>query len=97
MRVSPAILPLMRAQGGGRVSVKRITVHEYECRHAIVDETITDESGNTLYSVCDIDQCPEGSTFNASDWVNAVNYGMKLTRQGYDSVKVETVTLRREW
>ena len=46
------------------------------------------------FSVSNLDECPEDATigrdlFAANDYLDAVQFGMKLAKQGYDDIEVE--------
>lgn len=72
--------------------VKTLTVYEeintwYTDRQSVVDD------GKTIFSVCNLCECPEDAIigrdlFDAHDFVRAVEYGMKLAKDGYTSIEV---------
>lgn len=46
------------------------------------------------FSVSNLDECPEDAIigrdlFDANDYLDAVEFGMKLAKQGYDGIEVE--------
>ena len=46
------------------------------------------------FSCHNLDECPEDAIigrdlFDANDYLNAVEFGMKLAKQGYDGIEVE--------
>ncbi|CAB1251538.1 protein of unknown function [Ruminococcaceae bacterium BL-6] len=46
------------------------------------------------FNCCNLDECPEDAIigrdlFDANDYLDAVEFGMKLAKQGYDSIEVE--------
>lgn len=62
---------------------------EYGSLHA---QMVEDEDGNELYCVCNLTDCPEDAVIyrdlvSASQWIGAVEYGMRLARQGYTSIE----------
>lgn len=55
-------------------------------------QKITDESGNRLFSVYNLCECPEDAIigrdlFDAQDYINAVKFGMKLAQNGYNDIE----------
>lgn len=59
-------------------------------------ETLIDEGGNTLYSVCNLYECPEDAIIvrdlvSAYDIIRFIELGMRLHAEGYTSIKVDSV------
>lgn len=57
-------------------------------------EVMTDEDGKTIYSVCNLNECPEDAIIarnlvSSYEIVKFIEMGMKLAADGYTSVSVE--------
>lgn len=86
------------------MGAKRFTVHNYkdEDDFRIESQWLTDDDGRELYSVYDLNECPEDaiigrSLFSAYDWIDTVKYGIELAKQGYDSVDIVEVEEEERW
>lgn len=78
------------------MSVKRLEIHERESYDYYYDYQKVKDGDKTLFSVYNLAECPEDaiigrSLFDASDWVDAVRYGMRLAEQGFTSIEVSTI------
>ena len=53
---------------------------------------VSNEEGKRLFSVSNLSECPEDAIigrdlFDASDYINAVRFGMELAKNGYDDIE----------
>lgn len=56
-------------------------------------QDVSDEN-KILFCVTNLDECPEDATinrdlFSAQQYIEAVRYGIKLAKQGYDDVEIK--------
>nr|DAN84900.1 MAG TPA: hypothetical protein [Caudoviricetes sp.] len=61
-------------------------------------QEIISPEGKTIYSVCSLEECPEDAIIgrclmSAGEYIDILNAGIKLAKQGYDKV---TCTYRDE-
>ena len=79
--------------------IKKFEIHQKEGYDYYYDyQRVKDEEG-VKFSVHNLAECPEDAIigrdlFDAGDWIDAVEYGMELVKQGYDGI--ETVTIEDE-
>lgn len=64
--------------------------HEYD---GVIYQRVEDGS-ELCFSVANLDDCPEDAIigrdlFDAYDYLEAVQYGMELAKQGYDGVEFQ--------
>lgn len=55
-------------------------------------QKVSNEEGKHLFSVWNLTECPEDAIigrdlFDASDYINAVRFGMELAKVGYDDIE----------
>lgn len=55
-------------------------------------QKITNEEGKRLFQVSNLNECPEDAIigrdlFDASDYINAVRFGIELAKNGYDDIE----------
>lgn len=89
---------------GGSMSVKHLTIHKINDDYGDLHrEVVTDDDGGKeLYYVCNLCDCPEDAVIwrdlvSASEWIQAVRYGIGLAEQGFTSIEVSTVEEKDEW
>lgn len=76
--------------------IKKFEIHQKKGYDYYYDyQRVKDEEG-VKFSVYNLAECPEDAIigrdlFNASEWIDAVKYGMELAKRGYD--EIETVTI----
>lgn len=76
-----------------------VTIHEwpdYNDPFYVGRQTILSEDNRPLFSVSNLANCPEDAIiardlFNASDWIAAVRFGIRLAKQGYTDINVTDV------
>lgn len=56
-------------------------------------ESLSDKDGKTIYSVCDLTECPEDATLfrsltSAYDIIELIKFGMYLKYLGYDDIAI---------
>lgn len=56
-------------------------------------ESLSDKNGKTIYSVCDLTECPEDATLfrsltSAYDIIELIKFGMYLKYLGYDDIAI---------
>lgn len=75
--------------------VKHLTVIEDNDEYGCLDaQMVKDEDGKELYCVWNLTDCPEDAVIyrdlvSASQWIDAVRYGMRLAQGGYTSIEVK--------
>lgn len=76
--------------------IKTFEIHRKESYDYYYEyQKVTDEKG-VKFIVWNLADNPENaiigrSLFDADDWIDAVTYGMKLAKQGYDGIDVKTI------
>lgn len=77
--------------------IKKFEIHQKEGYDYYYDyQRVKDEDGKVVFRVWNLAECPEDAIigrdlFNASDWIDAVKYGMELAKQGYDEIEAVTI------
>lgn len=71
---------------------KDIKLYEYEEYGDVYRQEILID-GRIEFSVCNLNDCPEDAIinrnlFNAYDYMDAIEYGMKLAQQGYTELNI---------
>lgn len=56
-------------------------------------ESLSDKDGKTIYSVCDLTECPEDATLfrsltSAYDIIELIKFGMRLKYLEYDDIEI---------
>lgn len=59
-------------------------------------QSLLDEDYTEVFSASDLSECPEDCTltrdlFTAYDYIDAVEFGMRLAQEGYTEIEVEKV------
>lgn len=72
--------------------IKQLKVlEEMQYCSPVYQEVIDVENNKQLFSACDLTETPEDCTlfrdlFNAWDYIEAIEYGMNLAKEGYDEI-----------
>lgn len=64
-------------------------------------EYLTSHDGNMLYSVRNLTDCPEDAViwrdlFSCSNYIDAINFGIKLGREGYTQARIIGEPIKEE-
>lgn len=76
--------------------IKKFEIHQKEGYDYYYDyQRVKDEEG-VKFSVYNLAECPEDAIigrdlFDATDWLEAVKYGIELAKQGYDGIEAVTI------
>ena len=76
--------------------IKKFEIHQKEGYDYYYDYQRVKDEERVRFSVHNLADCPEDAIigrdlFDASDWIDAVKYGMELAKQGYDEIEVVTI------